>query len=163
VHNGLKHGIDAHARFGRNRQRPGAVKPDALLDFSLDPIHLGAGQVDFVEHGDDLMIVVQRQIDVGQGLGFNALRGVHDQQRTFTGRQRARNLIVEVHMPRRVDKVQLIDLAVLRGVGNAHGLRLDGDAPFPFQVHFIQILLARRPPPPRPPPARPPAALRLRP
>lgn len=33
------------------------------------------------------MIVIQGQIDVGQGLGFHALRGVNHQQRAFAGRR----------------------------------------------------------------------------
>ena len=87
------------------------------------------------------MVVVQSQIDVGQGLGLHALSGVHHQQRAFAGRQGARNLVVEVHMAGRVDEIEFVFQAVGGQIGNAHGLGLDGNAALPFQIHFVQILL----------------------
>ncbi len=49
---------------------------------------LGGGQVDLVEDRNDLEVVVERLIDVGQRLGLNALARVHHEQRAFTGSQR---------------------------------------------------------------------------
>ncbi len=38
-----------------------------------DPLGLGGGQVDLVEDRDDLVVVVDGLVDVGQGLGLDAL------------------------------------------------------------------------------------------
>ena len=43
-------------------------------------------------------------------------------------------------MPGRVDQVELVALAVARVVVQRDALRLDGDAPFAFQVHGIEYL-----------------------
>ena len=139
---GFQHGVHALAGLGRHGQGIGAVQADGFLDFFLDAVHLGAGQVDLVQHGHDLVVVVQGQIDVGQGLGLHALGGVHHQQRAFAGGQGARHFVVEVHVSGRVDEVQLIFLSVGSHIGDAHGLRLDGDAALAFDVHAVKVLVA---------------------
>ena len=55
-------------------------------------------------------VVLQRQVDVGQRLRLDALRRVHDQDRALAGGQAARDLVGEVHVPRRVDQVELVRL-----------------------------------------------------
>ncbi len=86
------------------------------------------------------MVVFDGQIDIRQSLRLDALTGVDDQQRAFTGRQAARHFIGKVDMAGRVDQVQGIGLAVIGLVQQANGLRLDGDAAFAFQIHRIQNL-----------------------
>ena len=44
-------------------------------------------------------------------------------------------------MARRVNQIQLIDLSILRLVIQLHGAGLDGDAPFPLQIHVVQQLV----------------------
>ena len=53
------------------------------------PLGVGGGQVDLVDHRHDLMVVLDRLVDVGQRLRFDALRGVDDQQRAFAGGEAA--------------------------------------------------------------------------
>jgi hypothetical protein len=89
------------------------VDADHVLDLLLDALGLGGGQVDLVEDRDDLVVVVDRLIDVGERLRLDALRGVDHQQRAFAGGQRARDLVGEVDMAGRVHQVELIGLAVL--------------------------------------------------
>ena len=48
-------------------------------------------------------------------------------------------------MARRVDQVQLIELPVLGAIVEAHGLRLDGDAALPLDIHGIEHLLLHLP------------------
>ena len=43
-------------------------------------------------------------------------------------------------MAGRVAQVELVSLAVLRGVHHADGVGLDGDAALPFQVHGVEDL-----------------------
>ena len=44
-------------------------------------------------------------------------------------------------MAGRVHQVELVDLAVLRLVGEADGLRLDGDAPLALELHVVEDLV----------------------
>src|SRR5699024_9990283 len=113
---------------------------DDVLDLLLDPVGVGGGQVDFVEHRANIQIVVQGQIGVGQSLGLHALGGVHHQHRTLTGGRRAGDLIVEVHVARGVNEVEAVGLPIVGGVVHAHGTGLDGDAALPLQVHVVQQL-----------------------
>ena len=43
-------------------------------------------------------------------------------------------------MARRIDEVELVLGAIERAVGHRHRLALDGDAPFPLQLHLVQKL-----------------------
>lgn len=44
-------------------------------------------------------------------------------------------------MARRVHEIQGIGFAILGRIGQAHGLRLDGDTAFLLQLHIVQNLL----------------------
>ena len=88
------------------------------------------------------MIVLYRLINVGECLGFDALKTHLDhQQRAFAGGERAVDLVGEIDVPGSVDQVEHIVLAVARAIGEPHGLRLDGDAAFALDIHRIQHLL----------------------
>ena len=92
------------------------VDADHLLDLLADALGLGGRQVDLVQHDDDLVVVVDRLVDVGQRLRLDALGGVDDQQRALAGGQRARHFIGEVDMAGRVDQVEDIVLAIVGAV-----------------------------------------------
>ncbi len=49
----------------------------------LHALRVGGGQVDLVDDRHDLVVVLDALVDVGQGLRFDALRRVDDQQRAF--------------------------------------------------------------------------------
>ncbi len=127
--------------FGRGQHRIMGVNADDLLNLVFDPLRLGSWQVDLVQYRKDLQVIIQRQIDIGQGLGLNPLGGIHHQQTTFTGRQRAGDLIGKVNMSRRINQIQDILITIISDVGQTNGLGLDGDTPFPFKIHFIQKLV----------------------
>ena len=65
----------------------GGVEADHVLDLLAHPVRLGGGQVDLVQHRHDLVVVVDRLVDVGQGLRLDALARVHHQDRALAGRQ----------------------------------------------------------------------------
>jgi len=67
----------------------GAIEANGGFDFVRHAVRVGGGQVDFVEDGDNFQIVFQGQVDIGQGLGFNPLAGVHDEQCSFAGGERS--------------------------------------------------------------------------
>ena len=48
-------------------------------------------------------------------------------------------------MPRGVDEVELIGLAVVRLIVQGHALGLDGDTPLPLELHGVQHLLSHLP------------------
>ncbi len=137
----LQHLGDALAGLGADRQRVGGIEADGTLDHFLGAVHVGAGQVDLVDDGDDLEAVIDREICVGQRLRLHALGGVHHQQRALAGGQRARDLVGKIHVAGGVDQVELVFLAVARDVLHAHGVRLDGDAALALQVHGVEHLL----------------------
>ncbi len=125
------------------------VEPDHVLDLLAHALGFGGRQVDLVENGHDVEIGVDRLIDVGERLRLHALARVHDEERAFAGGKASRHFIGEVHMPRRVHQIEGVGVAVLGLVFQAHGLRLDGDAPLALDIHRIEHLvlhLARREP-----------------
>ena len=111
--------VDADARLGRGQDRARGVDADDLLDLLLGALGLGAGQVDLVDDRDDLEVVVEGEVGVGQRLRLDALGRVHHQQRALAGGERARDLVGEVDVAGRVDQVEDVVLAVLGLVARA--------------------------------------------
>ena len=58
----------------------GRVDADHVLDLLANALGLGRGQIDLVEDGDDLVIVVDREVGIRERLRLDALRRVDDQQ-----------------------------------------------------------------------------------
>ena len=83
---------------------------DDVLDLLRDPVGVSGGEVDLVDDRDDLEVVVDREVGVGQRLGLNPLGGVHHQHRPLAGGQRPGDLVVEVDVAGGVDQVELVDL-----------------------------------------------------
>ena len=76
-----------------------------MLDLLFYALRIGGGQIDFIEHGDDLEVVLQRDIDVCDGLRLHALAGIHDEDRPLAASQRARDLVAKIHVARGVDQI----------------------------------------------------------
>ena len=145
VHHVLQHGLNVDAQLGGNFGGLQRGQADDILHLLLGLQRVGGRQIDFVEHGENFQVVIHGKVRVGQRLGLHALGGVHHQQRTLTGGQRTADLVVEVHVARRVDEIQGVDLAVLRLIEDLHGAGLDGDAPLPLQIHVVQQLVFHLP------------------
>ena len=88
------------------RRMPSAGEAEHLLDLRRVALGVGGGQVDLVERGHDLEVVLDRLVAVGQGLGLDALRGVDQQHRPLAGGQRPADLVAEVDVAGGVDEVQ---------------------------------------------------------
>ena len=114
MHDRLQHLVDAEAGLGGDHHRVGGVEADHVLDLLLDALRLGGGQVDLVEDRHDLVVVVDRLVDVGERLRLDALARVDDEQRALAGGERAVHLVGEIDMAGRVDEVELVVLAVPR-------------------------------------------------
>ncbi len=140
LHDRLQDLVDPLPGLGRDQERVVRVQADDVLDLLLDPLGLGCRQVDLVEHRDDLVVGVDRLVGVGKRLGLDPLGRVDQQNRALAGAQGPADLVGEVDVPRRVDQVQLIALTVAGGVGETHGLRLDGDAALALELHGVEHL-----------------------
>ena len=123
------------------RHGVGGVEADGAFDHLLGARDVGAREVDLVDDGNDFETVIDGEVGVGEGLGFDALGGIHDEQCAFAGGQRAGDLVGEVDVAGSVDEVELVGLAVLRGVHHADGVGFDGDAALALQVHGVEDLV----------------------
>ena len=121
LHDVLQHGVDVDAHFGGDLRGIHGRQADDVLHLLLGLGGVRGGQVDLVEHRQDLQVVLHGKIRVGQGLGLHALGGVHHQHGALAGGQRAGHLVVEVHVARGVDQIQFIVLPVLGMVGQPDG------------------------------------------
>jgi len=113
-------------RFTRYAQR--------ILQLLAAFFNHGVGQVDFVDDRNDFQAGIDGEIGVGDGLGFDALRGVHEEGGAFTGLETARDFIIKIDVAGGIDEIQDIVLTVLRFEGHTDGFGLDGDAALAFQV-----------------------------
>ena len=139
--NRLQHILNAQAGLSTAQHRIRCIYADNVLNFLFYMLRVGARQVNFVDNGNNLQIIIQRQIHVRQGLRLNALGRVNNQQRTLARSQRTRNLIGKIDVTGSINKIEHILLAVARLVDAAHGLRLDGNAALALQIHGVQNLV----------------------
>ena len=139
---GVEQFFDAHAGLGRGHDAVRGVQAQHVFDLLGPLVGLGAGQVDFIDDGDEFQIRVDGLVEVGHGLGFDALGGVDHQHGPLAGGQGPADFVVKVHVAGGVDEVQLVGLAVPHVV-HRHGGGLDGDAPLALQIHVVEGLLAR--------------------
>ena len=94
----------------------------------------------FIEHGNDLQVMLDGHIEVRNRLSLHALRGIDHQYGTFTGGNRTAHFVTEVHVPRSVYQVERMALIV-----HLDSVRLNGDAAFFLQVHIVQNLVLHVP------------------
>jgi hypothetical protein len=108
----------------------------------------GLPPIDLVQHRDDGEVVIERQVQVGQGLRFDALCGIHQQDRALAGGEAARHLVGEVDVPGGVDHVEREDVASRARRDcprHPNGLALDSDAALALDVHAVEVLGAHVP------------------
>ena len=84
--------------------------------------------------------MIQGQIHIRQRLSLHALSRIHHQNRSVTGRQASGNLIIKVHMSRRINQVKYIFFSILRLIYNTDRLGFDRNSPLPLQLHIIEHL-----------------------
>ena len=144
-HDVLQHGVDVDPHLGGDLRCVQGGQADDILHLLLGPGGVRRRKVDLVEHRQNFQVVFHGKVRVGQSLGLHALGGVHHQHRALAGCQGPGHLIVEVHMARGIDEVQLIVLPVLGTVGQPDSPSLDGDAPLPLQIHIVQQLVRHLP------------------
>ena len=98
--NGFEDIRNANAGFRGTFDGIFCVQTDNIFDLFFDALWLCGGQVNFIEDSDNLMVMFNRLIDIGEGLRLNALRGIDNEDGAFTGGEAARDFIGEVNMAR---------------------------------------------------------------
>ncbi len=137
----LQHVLHADPLLGGDQRGVGGVQADDVLDLLADLLGLRGRQVDLVDDREDVQVVLQGQIDIGQGLGLDPLGRVDDQDGSVAGGQGPADLIVEVNMSWRIDQVEDILLSVPGRIDQTHGLGFDRDPSLPLQVHVVEDLV----------------------
>lgn len=127
------------ARAGGDSEYIILAAAQKIGDLVRHDIRLRGVHVDLVHHRDDLKPVVHSQIEIGNRLGLNALRRIHNQQRPLAGCDGAGNLVGKVHMTRSVDQIEDILLSLV-GVLHLDGVALDGDSLLLLKIHVIEDL-----------------------
>jgi len=135
----------ARAGLGADLEDRLGVAADDVRDLRGVLLGLRGRQVDLVEHRDDLEVVLEGQVEVGEGLRLDALGGVHEQDRALAGGEAAGDLVGEVDVAGGVDEVEDVVLAIAGVERQAHGLALDGDAALALDVHPVEVLRAHLP------------------
>ena len=126
---------DALAGLGRDLEDVLGGDAEHGLDLHRVAVGVGRRQVDLVEAGDDLEVVLERQIAVGECLRLDALGGVDHEHDTLACGQRAAHLVAEVDVTGRVDQVVHVPVPV-----DADVLGLDRDAALALEIHRVEIL-----------------------
>src|SRR5699024_4252457 len=88
----------ALAGFARYLEDFFGLDADNIRDFQRVLFWFRIRKVDLVEHWNDFQVIFHRHVQVGQGLCFDALRGIDKQDGSFAGVQGAGNLIRKVHV-----------------------------------------------------------------
>ena len=140
LHDGFEHVGNALPGLGADEDGVGGVEADRALDHFLGARDVGALQIDLIDDRDDFEAVIDGEIGIGEGLRLDTLRRIDDEQRAFARGQRARDFVGKIHVAGSVDQVELVGLAVLRGVHHADGVSLDGDAALALEVHGVEHL-----------------------
>ena len=142
---GLQDLADAGAVLGAGQQHLLARDGQRLLELAHHHLRIGGGQVDLVDDRDDHQVLRHGQVDVGQRLRLDALRGVDDQDGALAGLEGSAHLVREVDVAGRVDQVERVGLAVGGVVVEAHGAGLDGDPLLALEVHRVEHLRLHEP------------------
>ena len=102
---------------------------------------LRGGQINFVDDRHDRQIISGSEKRVRNSLRFDALAGIDDEQSAFARGKRARHFVGKIDVTRRINQIELVLVAVLRGVMKANALRFNSDAAFALEVHGVEHLL----------------------
>ena len=87
--------------FARREDHLLARDREDVLELLHDDARAAAdGQVDLVDDRDDREALAQREVDVGERLGLDALRGVDDEDRALARLEAAADLVREVDVAR---------------------------------------------------------------
>jgi hypothetical protein len=131
--------------LGRSEEHLLARDGEDVLELLHDHLRIGRRQVDLVEDGHDRQPLAKGEMDVGQRLGLDPLRGVDHEDGALAGLEAPADLVAEVDVAGCVDEVEPVALAVARRVLQADGAGLDGDPLLTLEVHRVEDLARHLP------------------
>ena len=138
--NTFHHFANVDSLFGGNPWSIHCRNSDNAFNLLTNPFRIGCWQVNLIDNWNDFQIMFNCQIGICQGLSFNALRSIDNQNCPLTGCQTSGHFIVKVHVSRRINQVKHIGFPVFCLIIQADSTSFDGNTPFPFDVHIVQNL-----------------------
>ena len=129
------------ARLGADGEGLVGPEPEEVGELLRRALDVGLGQVDLVEHRHERQVRVEGQVEVRERLRLDPLGGVDDQDGALARGEAPGHLVGEVDVPRRVDQVQRVGVAVARPVEEAHRVGLDRDPALALEVHRVEHLV----------------------
>ena len=127
--------VNVEAGFGGDADDVGGGAAEEIDDFASDFFDVGGGEVDFVDDGDNLEVLFEGEVDIGEGLGLDALGGVDDENGGLDGLEGAGDFVGEIDVAWGVDEVELVAAPV-----HLDGGEFDGDALFALKFHGVEEL-----------------------
>ena len=100
---GLEDFVNPDALLGAYQHGATGIETDDGFDLLADALRLGGREIDLVNDRDDLEIVMQREVGVGECLSLHALGSVHHQQRAFASLQAAGYFVRKIHVARSIN------------------------------------------------------------
>ncbi len=85
----LEYFLDIHAHFSGNARSVHSGDTDDIFNLIADSFGVSRGEVYLIDNGDNLEVVLYREIGVREGLSLDALRSVHNEYSTLAGGERA--------------------------------------------------------------------------
>ena len=86
-HNGFQDVLDADAGFRAGKDGLLGRDGEDVLQLPLGIFDISIREVDLVDDGDELQALLLGEVDIGHGLGLDALGGVDNQKSAFAGSQ----------------------------------------------------------------------------
>ena len=98
-------------------------------------------KVNLIDDRDDGQALLERQVNIGDRLGLDALSRIYDQQGAFTSGQAAGDFIGEIDMARSIEQIEPVIVTVLCLIFHRHRMRFDRNTAFALQIHRIEQLV----------------------
>ena len=75
--------------------------------------HIGAGKIDLIDDRQDLEMMIESQVGIGERLRLYSLRCIDNQKSALASCKASRNFVTEVDVAWRIDQIQDVIIAVL--------------------------------------------------
>ena len=111
--NRINQAVDAFAGLRTDAHAFVRIGAERIHHFLGDFIGPRVSQIDLVDHRNDLQIMFHRRIRIGDGLSFDALKRIDQQQCAFAAGKRPRHFVVKVDVTWRIDQVQFVVFPVV--------------------------------------------------
>ena len=141
VHDRFENFLDADPHLGACIDRFLRRDRENFFQLPMDRRHIRVRQIDLVNHRHNRQALFVREMNIRHGLRFDPLGGIDNQERAFARRERSRNFIRKIDVPRCIEQIQSIFFSRFARVTHRHRMCLDRDPALPLQVHRIEQLI----------------------